>query len=63
MHIKFQARCVRVRRNNGIVEALFTAHPGITGHQEQHVLVNLETDTLPTEGKDYIVEIQPAFPH
>lgn len=63
MHVKFQARCVRVRRNNGIVEALFTSHPDITEQHEQHVLVNVLTKVLPTEGREYLVEIQPAFPH
>lgn len=62
MHVKFQARCVRVRRNNGIVEVLLTSHPDITGQQE-HILANVLTTTLPVEGKEYIVEIQPAFPH
>lgn len=62
MHVKFQARCVRVRKNNGIVEALFTSHPGIT-EQQEHALINVVTDAMPTVGKEYVVEIQPAFPH
>ena len=55
--LKLVARCRRVRRNNGIVEALFTA-PETSTTQEYHVLVNVrwEKDQF-VEGKIYPIEI------
>jgi hypothetical protein len=63
MHTRFQARCERVRANNGIVEALFTvrSNPNDAHSQEEHVLVKLRKERGPfITGQDYRIEIQSA---
>lgn len=66
MAIKFKARCERVRKNNGVLEILFTRRPpaGELGTQEWHVLMNIEAEQNQyEEGSFYWVSISPAFPH
>lgn len=66
MFPRFKATCERVRRNNGVVEALFTlrADAGNPLSQESHTLVNVPAEYGEfTEGRDYWVQIQPAFPY
>ena len=59
--LKLVARCRRVRRNNGIVEALFTA-PETSTTQEYHVLVNVKWEQDQFEqGKLYQIDIADAL--
>jgi hypothetical protein len=53
--------CERVRRNNGIVEVLWTR---IEGEQDELVLVNvIAGPDRYQEGRHYWIHIEPAFPH
>lgn len=53
--------CVRVRKNNGIIEALFTRDED---GQEEIVLINvLADDNEYEEGKMYWWGSERAFPH
>ena len=55
--LKLNAICKRVRRNNGIVEALFTS-PETSTEQEYHILVNVKWEQDQFEqGKIYPIEI------
>jgi len=66
MFTRFKATCERIRQNNGIVEVLFTCRSDIgdDNSQEQHVLVNLPFEYGTFEkGKEYFIQIQPAFPY
>lgn len=66
MQTRFKARCERVRKNNGIVEALFKRHADFSDQksQEETVLVNVMIERGQyEENKDYWILIQPAFPH
>lgn len=63
MQFKEKMTCKRVRRNNGIREALFTRHPSNELSQEEHVLVNVLSDRgEPETGREYLVTIEPALP-
>ena len=63
MQIKFKGLCQRIRRNNGITEALFTSSPQ-SEFQEEHALVNVRADRGDiSEGREYWITVEPAFPH
>lgn len=59
---KGNVRCTWVRANNGIIQATFEPepnHPLI-----EYMTLNLHRDHgIPTRGKLYLFDIQPAFPH
>jgi hypothetical protein len=62
----FKATCQRVRRNNGVIDALFSSpeDPADPHSQEWHVLINVVTHVSAYEqGRDYWITIEPAFPH
>ena len=58
MLLQLKAQCKRIRRNNGIVEALFSS-PDTSNGQEYHVLVNVKWEADQFEqGKTYSIEIK-----
>jgi hypothetical protein len=66
MRLLIKAECKRVRRNNGIVEALFTRYPNSQNKQEQehHILVNVKwEDGMFEQGKIYLIDISPILGH
>jgi len=65
MYDRFKATCRRVRGNNGLVEVLVVRlDDGSPQSQEWPALFNLPvTYGEFEEGKDYWVQIQPAFPY
>ena len=63
MRVHLKATCERIRRNNGVVEALFTSHPNISDVtlQEDHVLINVKWRKGEfAKGKQYWVTIEVA---
>lgn len=65
MRFRFRAVCQHVERNNGVTQALLT-RPAVfsdPASQEEHVLLNIRSaHGFPEQGKEYWVDVAPAFP-
>jgi hypothetical protein len=66
MRFRLTARCEWVRPNGGITQVLLTSRANLSDEksQEQNILLNVDADAVRFEtGKQYLIDIQPAFPH
>jgi len=62
MSIRFLARCVMSRRNNGIAQLMFMREVGRGTSQPWLAIINAEVDpTQFTEGENYWIQVSPSL--